>query len=145
MAPIVRMPAVVFQRENSELIWNQPVIDCERKTKHQVAADILFYHPPAEGIFKNFAYRDVQTVQKLSAKGRHTPLVVPRSFDQLRFRLGMITQLHFTARRAVSITSACDRPLAAPDEISASRRIDSVMAEASSVSFNPVSRLSQRA
>ena len=116
--PIVRVTAVVFEREDTKMVGKNPVVDGVWKARHEVMSNIRLDDTPAFGSLLDDTNRTVNGVKELSAKRRNPSLVKPCRFDEFRFRIRVMDHSHPIARRAAFITSSCARPTTAPEESS---------------------------
>lgn len=106
VTPVIRVTAVVFEREDTKMVGKNPVVDRVRKAGHEVMPDIGLNDTPPFGNLLNNSNCAVCGVEKLSAECRNTSLVELCRLDEFRFGIGVVNQAHPIARRAACMTSS---------------------------------------
>jgi len=143
VAPVIRMPAVVLESQNTNVVGKNAIENRKRKTWHEITPHFIFHDTPSIRSIKNNRNRAICRVEELRAKTGNFLLVKLRSLDQFGVSIGMVNYLHPIARRAACITCSCVRPTTAPEDNASSRQMASRTAVRSSASTNPASMLSQ--
>ena len=145
VTPIIRVAAVVLERQEAKLIRQEAIVNRVGEPRHQVTPNVRFHNAPPFGRVLDDADGSINGIKKLGAERGNPPFVELGRRNQFRLGVRVISQAHPTARRAACMTSSCVRPTTAPEESSWSRRIASRIASPSSVSAKPASILCQSA
>ena len=135
----------MLDREHAHRIWQDPVINRVRKSRHHITAYFVLHDAPPLWMLQNDCSCLIDCVEELAAESWHPAFVKLRCGDEFCFRFRMIGQSHPIARRAARITSSCVCPLAVPEDNSSSRRAAWRIADSDDVSARPALMLSHNA
>ena len=106
VTPVIRVTAVVLEREDAKVVGQNAVVDGVWKARHEVMPYICFNNAPSLGSILNDPDGSVSGVEKLRAKCGNSPLVELSRLDEFRFGIGVVNQAHPMARRAACMTSS---------------------------------------
>ena len=72
---------MVFDGEDAEMIWKNPIVDCEGETRQEIAADIFRNDPMPLGVLFYNADGRIDLIEKISAECGNSSFVKSSGFQ----------------------------------------------------------------